>query len=180
MTNEYLYRLATAVRYPVLALLAAAPAHGYEIRRGLEERFGAVISPLNAGQVYTTLQRLERDALVADDAVAQSGRPDKRVYRLTDAGRRALEDWLGTASDPTRLRDDFFMKLVFARTMGIADPAELIARQRAAYLRSLGELERVLAAGAEDETTALVVEGAALHLEADLRWLERCEEVLKG
>ena len=166
------------MRYPVLALLAASPAHGYEIKRGLEERFGAVIAPLNAGQVYTTLQRLERDELVADDAVAQSGRPDKRVYRLTDAGRRALEEWLGTASAPTRLRDDFFMKLTFASAIGIADPHELIARQRAAYLRSLGELERVLADGHEDETTILVVEGAALHLEADLRWLDRCEEVL--
>jgi DNA-binding PadR family transcriptional regulator len=166
------------MRYPVLALLASAPAHGYEIKRGLEERFGAVIAPLNAGQVYTTLQRLERDELVADDAVAQSGRPDKRVYRLTDAGRAALEDWLGTASAPTRLRDDFFMKLTFAAAIGIADPRELIARQRAAYLRSLGELERVLTDGHEDETTTLVVEGAALHLEADLRWLDRCEEVL--
>ena len=166
------------MRYPVLALLAASPAHGYEIKRGLEERFGAVIAPLTAGQVYTTLQRLERDELVADDAVAQFGRPDKRVYRLTDAGRRALEEWLGTASAPTRLRDDFFMKLTFASAIGIADPQELIARQRAAYLRSLGELERVLADGHEDETTILVVEGAALHLEADLRWLDRCEEVL--
>ena len=166
------------MRYPVLALLADQPAHGYEIKRGLEERFGAVIAPLNAGQVYTTLQRLTRDELVADDAVAQSGRPDKRVYRLTDAGREALQEWLGAPSAPTRLRDDFFMKLTFARTMGIADPAELIARQRAAYLRSLGELERVLARGGEDATTNLVVEGAALHLEADLRWLDRCEEVL--
>ena len=166
------------MRYPVLALLAASPAHGYEIKRGLEERFGAVIAPLNAGQVYPTLQRLTRDELVADDAVAQSGRPDKRVYRLTDAGREALQEWLGAPSAPTRLRDDFFMKLTFARTMGIADPAELIARQRAAYLRSLGELERVLARGGEDATTNLVVEGAALHLEADLRWLDRCEEVL--
>jgi DNA-binding PadR family transcriptional regulator len=166
------------VRYPILALLADAPAHGYEIKRGLEHRFGTVISPLNAGQVYTTLQRLERDRLVADDAIAQEGRPDKRVYRLTAAGRRALEDWLGTASAPTRLRDDFFMKLVFAHAMGLADPAELIARQRVAYLRSLGELERVLAAGDADRTTALVVEGAALHLEADLKWLDRCEEVL--
>ena len=168
------------MRYPVLALLAASPAHGYEIKRGLEERFGTVIAPLNAGQIYTTLQRLERDELVADDAVAQSGRPDKRVYRLTDAGRRALEEWLGTASAPTRLRDDFFMKLTFARAIGIAEPAEMIARQRTAYLRSLGELERVLAERAEDDTTLLVVEGAALHLEADLRWLDRCEEVLGG
>src|SRR3954470_2845523 len=116
------------MRHAVLALLADEPAHGYEIRRGLEERFGAVLAPINAGQVYTTLQRLERDELVSDDAVAQAGRPDKRVYRLTEAGRRALEEWLGTASAPTRLRDDFFMKLVFAHAIGIADPRELIAR----------------------------------------------------
>jgi DNA-binding PadR family transcriptional regulator len=166
------------VRHAVLALLADRPAHGYEIKRGLEDRFGSVVAPLNAGQVYTTLQRLQRDALVADDAVAQSGRPDKRVYRLTDAGRQALEEWLGVPSAPTRLRDDFFMKLVFAQLLGLADPAALIARQREAYLRSLGELERVLADGGADGTTALVVEGAALHLEADLKWLDRCEEVL--
>lgn len=165
------------MRHAVLALLADEPAHGYEIKRALEERFGTVIAPLNAGQVYTTLQRLQRDELVADDAVAQSGRPDKRVYRLTAAGRRALEEWLGTTSAPTRLRDDFFMKLTLAHSMGLADPSELIARQRAAYLRALGELERVLAGGAEG-ATALVVEGAALHLEADLKWLDRCEEVL--
>jgi DNA-binding PadR family transcriptional regulator len=166
------------VRHAVLALLADQPAHGYEIKRGLEERFGSVVAPLNAGQVYTTLQRLQRDELVADDAVAQSGRPDKRVYRLTEAGQEALEEWLGAPSAPTRLRDDFFMKLVFAQSLGLADPAELIARQREAYLRSLGELERVLADGGADGTTALVVEGAALHLEADLKWLDRCEEVL--
>src|SRR3954454_2631976 len=157
------------MRHAVLALLAEEPAHGYEIKRGLEERFGTVVAPLNAGQVYTTLQRLQRDALVADDAVAQSGRPDKRVYRLTDAGRRALEEWLGAASAPTRLRDDFFMKLVLAHAVGLADPAELISRQRAVYLRALADLERVLASGGENATTALVVEGAALHVEADLK-----------
>jgi len=166
------------MRHAVLALLAEEPAHGYEIKRGLEERFGTVVAPLNAGLVYTTLQRLQRDRLVADDAVAQSGRPDKRVYRLTDAGRDALFEWLGAPSAPTRLRDDFFMKLVFAREIGLAEPAELIARQRARYLGALRDLEDVLAGGDDDTTTALVIEGAALHLEADLKWLDRCEEVL--
>jgi DNA-binding PadR family transcriptional regulator len=165
------------MRYPVLASLAASPAHGYEIKRGLEERFGSAVAPLNIGQVYTSLQRLQRDELVEDEEAREGGR-DRRVYRLTPAGRQALEDWVGTSSGPTRLRDDFFMKLVFARELGLADPAELIARQRAAYLRSLGELERVLADGGADGTTALVIEGAALHLEADLKWLDRCEEVL--
>ena len=166
------------MRYPVLALLADAPAHGYEIKRGLEERFGAVIAPLNAGQVYTTLQRLQRAELVRDDAVEQAGRPDKRVYRLTEAGRDALREWIGAPSAPTRLRDDFFMKLHFAADLGLADPSALIASQRAAYLAALADLERVLAGGAEDRVTGLLVEGAALHLEADLRWLDRCEAVL--
>jgi DNA-binding PadR family transcriptional regulator len=166
------------MRYPVLASLATAPAHGYEIKRGLEERFGSAVAPLNVGQVYTTLQRLQRDDLVEDAQVAPDGGRDRRVYRLTAAGRRALEEWVGTASGPTRLRDDFFMKLVFAREIGLAEPGELIGRQRALYLSALADLERVLADGGEDPTTALVVEGAALHLEADLKWLDRCEAVL--
>src|SRR4051794_3565224 len=165
------------MRYPVLASLAAAPAHGYEIKRGLEERFGNAVAPLNIGQVYTSLQRLHRDALVEDEEAHEGGR-DRRVYRLTDAGRQALEAWVGTSSGPTRLRDDFFMKLVFARELGLADPGELIARQRALYLASLRDLEHLLADGDADPTTALVVEGAALHLEADLKWLDRCEAVL--
>ena len=159
------------MRYPVLASLAAAPAHGYEIKRGLEERFGSAVAPLNIGQVYTSLQRHQRDELVVDEEAHEGGR-DRRVYRLTDAGRRALEEWVGTASGPTRLRDDFFMKLV------LADTAELIARQRALYLGALRDLENVLADGDADATTSLVVEGAALHLEADLKWLDRCEAVL--
>ena len=165
------------MRYPVLASLAAAPAHGYEIKRRLEERFGSAVAPLNIGQVYTSLQRLQRDSLVEDEEAREGGR-DRRVYRLTDAGRAALEEWVGTASGPTRLRDDFFMKLVFAREIGLAEPAELIARQRARYLGALRDLENVLAGGDADTTTALVVEGAALHLEADLKWLDRCEAVL--
>ena len=74
------------MRYPVLASLAAAPAHGYEIKRGLEERFGSAVAPLNIGQVYTSLQRLQRDELVVDEEAHEGGR-DRRVYRLTDAGR---------------------------------------------------------------------------------------------
>ena len=143
------------MRYPVLASLAAAPAHGYEIKRGLEERFGSAVAPLNIGQVYTSLQRLQRDELVEDEEAREGGR-DRRVYRLTDAGRRALEEWVGTASGPTRLRDDFFMKLVFAREIGLADPAELIARQRARLPAArCATSTNVLADGDADATTAL-------------------------
>ena len=75
-----------------------------------------------------------------------------------------------------RLKDDFFIKLVLARAAGIADPLELIAKQRGAYLQALRALDDVAAQADGDVTTALLVEGAALHLEADLKWLDLCEQ----
>jgi DNA-binding PadR family transcriptional regulator len=164
------------MRFPLLALLARGPAHGYELKQALEQRFGAVLPPLNAGQIYTTLSRLERDGLVDDDAVAQDGRPNKRVYRLTDAGHEELRGWVENSTPATRLKDDFFIKLVLARAAGIADPLELIAKQRGAYLQALRALDDVAAQADGDVTAALLVEGAALHLEADLKWLDLCEQ----
>ena len=166
------------MRFPLLALLADAPAHGYELKQALEQRFGSVLPPLNTGQIYTTLSRLERDGLVEDDAVAQNGRPNKRVYRLTEAGRMELRGWVAEATPAVRLKDDFFMKLVLARAARIADPLVLIARQRDAYLQALRELDDVALATNGDDTAALLIEGAALHLEADLKWLELCEQRL--
>jgi DNA-binding PadR family transcriptional regulator len=164
------------MRFPLLALLANGPAHGYELKSAMEQRFGAVLPPLNAGQIYTTLGRLERDGLVEDDAVAQNGRPNKRVYRLTEQGKLDLAGWVADSTPQTRLKDDFFIKLVLARAAGIADPLELIDRQRAAYLKALRDLDDVAAQAGDDETAALLVEGAALHLEADLKWLDLCEQ----
>ena len=164
------------MRFPLLALLANGPAHGYELKRAMEQQFGAVLPPLNAGQIYTTLSRLERDALVQDNAVEQNGRPNKRVYQLTEKGKSELAGWVADSTPQTRLKDDFFIKLVLARAAGIADPAELIDRQRAAYLQALRALDDVHTNG--DETAALLVEGAALHLEADLKWLDLCEQRL--
>jgi|SRR6478609_3229262 DNA-binding PadR family transcriptional regulator len=162
------------MRFPLLALLANGPAHGYELKQAMEQQFGSVLPPLNAGQIYTTLSRLERDGLVDDDPVAQNGRPNKRVYQLTEAGRMELRGWVADATPAARLKDDFFVKLVLARAAGIADPLELINRQRGAYLQALRELDDV--ATGDDEISALLVEGAALHLEADLKWLDLCEQ----
>lgn len=168
------------MRHPFLALLARGPAHGYEIKQAFESTFGEGWPPLNAGQIYTTLGRLERDGLVEGEEVAQDDRPNKRVYRLTEAGRDEVEQWLDTATDPPQLKDEFFLKLVMAVLTGLADPARLVDRQRRIYLRHLRHLEDLASWGADDDNPveALLVEGAALHLQADLRWLDRIEERL--
>ena len=168
------------MRHAFLALLAKQPAHGYELKQALDHTFGGVWPPLNAGQIYTTLARLERDDLVRGSHVAQAHRADKRVYELTPAGRAALEEWIAEPAEGPRLKDAFFLKLVLAQTAGLNsahDPATLIDRQRRRYLQSLRELND-LAARADAEGNAmasLLVEGAILHLQADLEWLDLCE-----
>jgi DNA-binding PadR family transcriptional regulator len=166
------------MKFPILAMLASSPAHGYELKRELEQHFGAALPPLNTGQIYTSLARLERDGLVDADRVAQDSRPNKRVYRLTPQGQAALEEWVTQPTPGTRLRDEFFMKLVLAGSAGIADPQVLIERQRGEYLQALRDLDRLLGGANGDWAESLLIEGAALHLEADLKWLALCEERL--
>ena len=166
------------MKFPILAMLAKSPAHGYELKRELEEHFGAALPPLNTGQIYTSLARLERDGLVDADRVAQDSRPNKRVYRLTAQGQAALDEWVTQPTPGARLRDEFFMKLVLAGRAGIADPRVLIERQRGAYLQALRDLDHLSGAANGDWAESLLIEGAALHLEADLKWLALCEERL--
>jgi DNA-binding PadR family transcriptional regulator len=165
------------MKYALLALLAKAPAHGYELKQAYESLFGAVQPPLNAGQIYTTLSRLERDHLVQDHHVAQDDRPDKRVYRLTGEGEAALREWFDEAVRGPYLKDEFFTKLIVAKTSGAADPAALIQRQRVEYLQSLRALTDLRLKNPNGSTAAvLLIEGAILHLQADLKWLDLCEE----
>ena len=168
------------MRYAFLALLAKQPAHGYELKQALDSTFGPGWPPLNFGQIYTTLSRLERDGLVHSQDVPQEGRPGKRVYELTPQGRQALQEWVDTSTTGTHIKDDFFMKVVLARLSGIAEPATLIERQRMEYLQAIKEMDNLITNQSPDDdpVALLLVEGAILHLRADLKWLDLCEERL--
>lgn len=164
------------MRLPLLALLAKEPAHGYELKQALEQTFGAAYPQPNIGQIYVTLSRLERDGLIQGEDVSESKRP-KRVYEITDAGREALAEWLAEPTEGPRVRDEFFMKLVLAPATGISDRLTLINRQRRHYLNVMRGLSRMAATQERDNRVAqLLIEGAVLHLQADLDWLERCQE----
>jgi len=167
------------VRLPLLALLAKEPAHGYELRQALEQTFGEAYPSPNVGQIYVTLQRLERDGLVRSQDVIQSARPNKRVYEVTDAGREALADWVEEPSAAAHVRDEFFMKLVLAPMAGAGDRLSLINKQRRHYLNLMRGLSNIASSTDKANRTArLLIEGAMLHLQADLDWLERCQEEL--
>ena len=167
------------MRQPLLALLAKEPAHGYELKSQLERIFGEAYPSPNIGQIYLTLQRLERAGLIRSQDVVQTARPNKRVYDLTPAGREAVTAWLESPSDGPRVRDDFFMKLALGPQAGDVDRLGLINRQRRHYLAQMRELSSLVTDGAEEDKVArLLAEGAMLHVQADLDWLERCQEEL--
>ncbi|WP_285706626.1 PadR family transcriptional regulator [Microtetraspora sp. NBRC 16547] len=167
------------MRLPLLALLAKEPAHGYELKHALEKTFGGAYPSPNIGQIYVTLGRLEKDGFVRAVDVEQSNRPNKKVYYLTATGREALENWVDEPTEGPRVRDEFFMKLVLAPLTGVADRMALVNRQRRHYLslmRDLNELAEHTDPG--NRVALLLIEGAMLHLQADLDWLERCQEEL--
>jgi DNA-binding PadR family transcriptional regulator len=165
------------MREHFLALLARDSGYGYELGQALQQEFGELLPALNAGQIYSTLARLERDGLVVGQSVAGDNRR-KRVYELTEAGRAALERWVETPVSATRLKDEFFMKLVVVVSAGLAEPKAVIEGQRREYLQSLRDLDALLASNGKGAAAELLVEGAVLHAKADLEWLDLIEQRL--
>jgi DNA-binding PadR family transcriptional regulator len=164
------------LKYELLTLLANRPQHGYALKQAFEMEFGVLSGSVNIGQVYTTLGRLERDGLVRQQTVEQESRPDKHVYELTEAGREAAEAWMDRPSPASHVRQEFFSKLALARRTGIRDVSALIERDREEFLRALRELDSLELP--DSFAARLMVEGAALHLGADLKWLDACESAL--
>lgn len=165
------------MRYPLLALLAEKPSHGYELKQAFDDRFGAVWPPINAGQIYNTLAALERDNLITGKDVPQRGAPSRRVYELTDEGRSAFDSWVREPSASPKLKEDIIVKLVLAYVAGTVDPMILIDRQRREYFKVVRELNDLAASHDGDPSTQVLIAGASFYVEALLKWMDVCERV---
>ena len=173
------------VREGLLALLARGPRHGYQLKLEFEQATGEVW-PINIGQVYTTLQRLERDGLVVAGDPDDEGRV---VYELTREGLDAATDWFTTPVDrEVPRRDEVTIKLLVAMVAGVVDPHSVVESQRVATLTALQDYTRLKAdadADAEVERGGeqgiawlLQLERLVMQAEAELRWLDRVEDRL--
>jgi DNA-binding PadR family transcriptional regulator len=163
-----------SVRHGLLALLADGPSYGYQLRARLEERTGGTW-PLNIGQIYTTLTRLQRDGLVepvGDDGAGHA------TYQITPAGRASVADWFRSPVDRAApARDELAIKLALAVGSPMADVREVVQVQRSATMRALQEYTRLkVAAGrADDLAWLLVLDALVFQAEAEVRWLDHCE-----
>lgn len=170
-----------SVRQGLLALLADGPMYGYQLRGEFEARTGATW-PLNVGQVYSTLGRLERDGLVDEAGTDAEGRVR---YRITDPGRDALRAWFSTPVDRAApARDELAIKLAMAVTVPGVDVRAVVAGQRAATVRVLQEYTRLKATSAHvpdspaELSWQLVLESLIFDADAEVRWLDHCEAKL--
>ena len=173
-----------SIRRGLLALLAQEPMYGAQLRSEFESRTGGTW-PLNVGQVYTTLTRLERDGLVeAAGGADDEGRID---YRLTDLGRTEVERWWAAPVDRGDTpRDELVIKLALAVTASGVDVQRIVQTQRTATLRHLQDLTKLKRAtpdeadgrgpGDQNELAwLLVLDNLVYAAEAEIRWLDHVE-----
>ena len=162
-----------SVKHGLLALLCEGPRYGYELKSAFEGRTGATW-PLNVGQVYTTLARLERDGLVARDGEDPDGHV---LYRVTPTGAREVEDWWDAAVErEAPARDELAIKLALAVGLPGVDARHVLQRQRTATIRALQtHTRRKNALPAGDTAAALVLDALVFAAEAEIRWLDHCE-----
>jgi DNA-binding PadR family transcriptional regulator len=163
-----------SVRHALLALLSESPKYGLQLRQEFESRTGEVW-PLNVGQVYTTLQRLERDGLVESDDPEGDG--PQKGFRITPAGGRELAEWLhtppGTVAPP---RDELVIKVLVALPVPGVDVHELIQVHRRHLVELMQHYTHVKAEASDhDVELALVVDAELFRLEAVVRWLDAAD-----
>ena len=179
-----------SIRRGLLALLAQEPMYGAQLRTEFESRTGGTW-PLNVGQVYTTLARLERDGLVEhDELVDGAGRADSEghiAYRLTDQGRTEVRHWWATPVDRGDTpRDELVIKLALAVTVPGVEIQRLVQTQRTATLRHLQDLTKLKRSTAEETggrgpgeqnelAWLLVLDNLVYAAEAEIRWLDHVE-----
>jgi DNA-binding PadR family transcriptional regulator len=164
-----------SIRFGLLALLERQSMHGYQLRTEFESATGATW-PLNVGQVYTTLTRLERDGLVEPLAEDADGRV---CYVITTAGHAELAGWFeAPVTARGRPRDELAIKLALAVTVPGVDVSGLIQRQRNATVSSLQDLTRLKRESEDDLSWSLVLESMRYQAEAEVRWLDHCETAL--
>src|SRR5438874_7004376 len=160
-----------SVRHALLALLSEGPKYGLQLRQEFEARTGEVW-PLNVGQVYTTLQRLERDGLVASDG--EGGDGPQRNFRITGEGQAELEDWLRTPPDlSSPPRDELVIKVLVAAHLPGVDVHEVVQVHRRHLVELMQQWTRIKdLAAADDIALALVVDAELFRLDGVIRWLD--------
>lgn len=168
--------------FAVLGLVANHPegVHGYQLRTSMEA-LSDEFWEINYGKLYRALDQLARAGDVRCFEFIQSGKPNRKVFRITETGGRTLDSWLvqPLAECPRPLRDELSLKLLFLGARSTDQIAALISQQRSIYMKRLARIGRrrrkLEKVGFDLRAISLVIDGAEMRVRSDLTWLEHIE-----
>jgi DNA-binding PadR family transcriptional regulator len=171
-------RTTVSVGMSLLAILEEGPSYGLHLKNEFEARTGGVW-PLNVGQVYTTLGRLQRDGLVLVQSEEEA--ESQKFYEITERGRTFLADWFeqpGSKGAPSR--EELVLKLVMVARRKKADARRVIQAERRSAVELLQEYTRLKreAPGEGELGWLFLVDSLIFQTEARVRWLDACESRL--
>jgi DNA-binding PadR family transcriptional regulator len=171
----------TATEAAVLGLLADGEQSGYDLRRCAERSVGYFWAPARS-QIYAVLPRLVEAGLARRRHVRQDTRPDKRLYRITAAGRAALAEWLNRPAELEPGHSLLLLKLFFGDH---GDPGAMLEhvrgrRREAEQLRTeLLEIDARTPKTEQDRYPALTRRYGLEYAEALIRWARWAEGELQ-
>jgi DNA-binding PadR family transcriptional regulator len=175
------------LQFAVLGLVARRPAgaHGYQLKKELESLCDDFWE-INYGRLYRVLDLLAQGGDLDPIECVQRGRPNRRIYRITNRGKQNLDDWLlqAVSADPRPLRDELALKLLFLDVSNVEMVTAQIKQQRSIYLTRLARIvrrrKRLENAGLGCEVTTLIMDGAEMRVQADLAWLDHLQRNMLG
>ncbi|MBZ0112249.1 MAG: PadR family transcriptional regulator [Thermoanaerobaculia bacterium] len=170
-----------SVRHGLLAMLAEETVHGYALKSRFEERTAGAW-PLNIGQVYTTLGRLERDGLIEADPGSEVEEAHRgHRWRITGVGQNELREWYRSPVGDDPVRDELTIKVLLAIADPGTDSSEVVHRQRQATMQRLQSLTlKKMEVGLDEVAEMLLLDSLILRADAEARWLNLCDERLRA
>jgi DNA-binding PadR family transcriptional regulator len=164
-----------SIGHILLGLLTERPKHGYELKREHDDRLSGA-KPIAYGQVYATLQRLDRDGKVAVSGTTQEGGPERTVYEITSDGTDEVRHWLAEVESPAPYVSSALFTRVVLTLIAEGTAGGYLLRQRAAHLERMRELTARKNTAGISAGELLATDYALHHLDADLRWLETARQ----
>ncbi|MDA0676899.1 MAG: PadR family transcriptional regulator [Chloroflexi bacterium] len=169
--------------YAVLGLLSFRAMSGYDLKQFADRSIGHFYWSPAKSQIYSELRRLKQAGLVSDRHVEQEARPDKRIYEITEAGRKQLANWVGNSElEPAVFKSTFLLRVFLGRSAG-PDALSRLLKQHLAHeevmLTHLREAEAECSPYSDESLYSLLTIRAGIHItEASIKWSHESMEAI--
>jgi DNA-binding PadR family transcriptional regulator len=171
-----------ALAHAILALLLDCPFTGYDLTKAFAGSIGSFWKATHQ-QIYRELAKLEEQAWVTVETIPQTGRPDRKLYSITDLGQQAFVAWANQPCDVSAVKEEILVKVFAGAIVGAAPICQEIQRHRQLHVDALAnyrQMEHQFFANGDrlskDQTFPYLTLRRGIRYEID--WIEWCDEAL--